>query len=293
MTDVQLTPEGPDWLSAGVGQKQLTPDTLAQAIDLLEANNASQAVQLLSSLEGVDAAAPDLRTRYYVNLAWGNYRGGNNDTAEGRAGYGAALAAAEKAGDDPAAKACIASVLAQSKEHRNDARLFALAAEVNLVEHPKILNSIIIRASKGEVPQALIEDIHGLVRQAFTTGEAAPVGQDFGHLLQNYGKLLLQVLQRPAEALKCFEQALSFYDQESKGALPHIGGAYFWAGQCKLKLGDKAGWYAMELAALAFKERAAGDAYATDAKAEQSRKALREGKGDLPRLGVNFPSQQD
>ena len=255
--DISYGPEQPneELDGASMSRRVLNPEVVTQAAELMNRNQASQALALLSGLEGVDAAAPELRQNYYVELAWANYRNGSNKSAEGQAFYGAALRAAENAGEDPRALVCLASVLAQSDVHRNDQRLFTIAKDMDLPANPGILNSIVIRASKGGVDPQLIEEVHCLVRRLFDE-QAVLQSQRavFGHILQNYGKLHLQVLGDAATALKCFEGALLFYDINDKSALPHMGAAYFWAGQAHEALGNLVGRYAAETASEALKD---------------------------------------
>lgn len=267
-------PENKGLADASLGAKTLTDSAVAQAAALLEQNKASQAVALLSGLEGVAAADPILRREYFVQLGWAQFKCGNNTSPEGRAAYGSALAAAEQAGDDPRAVVCVASVLGQSNEHRDDPRLFAIAKGVDLAANPGILNAIVILAGKPGFDHQWLDDIHGLVKKVFLDQPEPRTGTIFGHILQNYGKVFFNILKDPVAAQRCFEHSLACYDLTSKSDLTHVGGAYYWMGQTMLAQGNTIGALVAETASAAFKALAAGDAYQTDEKFKKSVQAV-------------------
>lgn len=248
---------------------------LEQADARSKNNDASGALALLQKATDIDAAPAAIQTAYHTSLAWANFRVASNSTPEGVEAFSRAIAAAEKAGDDPAATACLVSVLAQSENHRDDQRLFALANSVDFTQHPAILNGLIIRASKGGLDEVLLEKLEVLVNsieqnpESFSSPKAV-----FGHIYQNFGKLALNVTKDPLHALDRLEKSLLFYDPASKDSFPHIGAAYFWIGQAYKALGNPLAQHAAELASLSFKMLAGGDAYANDAKVLQSQESI-------------------
>ena len=95
-----------------------------------EGNEVSKALTTLDPyLEKIGKDNP-LFERLHTQLAWVHYKLGNNDTEEGRAHYRKSLESAERVGEggkepeNSDAIACIATVLAQSVDDRDDARLF-------------------------------------------------------------------------------------------------------------------------------------------------------------------------
>ncbi len=270
MPEPTPTPDDQNFSKSTLGTRALTVAAVEQAVALLEANDASQAAALLAGLEGVNDTEPDLQKRYYVQLAWANYRCGSNNSPEGIAKYGEALAAAEKAGDDPRAQVCIASVLAQSNTHRDDTRLFGMVDGIDLIANPGLLNAILILGGKGDLTAQWMEIVHDLMKGVYLEQAAPLTGAVFGHILQNYGKIFLNVLKNPTVAQKCFEQALTHYNMDVKTDLPHIGAAFFWIGRTLQAQGNLTAMFAAELASTAFKEKAAGDAYRTDEKIAKS-----------------------
>ena len=276
-----------DLSGASLGRHTLSAEALAEAVTLLERNDASGALALLGGLKDVESAPAPLRHEYYVQLAWASFRNGSNKSPEQQAHYGTALAAAEKAGEDEQTLPCIASVLAQSEAHRDDERLFAIAAKVDLISHPGILNALVIRAGKGGMDQQFLEQVDSLVERVFSApGVYDAKSSVLGHIAQNYGKLCLNVFGDAPLAARWFTNALPFYDMDRKTDLPHLGAAYSWLGQALQRQGLIDQCYAAETAAQAIKMLAAGDAYGNDQKVVQSAEARQRLRSLIARRGA-------